>query len=191
MIRERLAGYRNTIRSELTEAFERDHSAHHVGMSFALGLFVSTLPSGGLSAGLLAALAYWWSWVSVPAVVASVALLNPLVKPAIYVASFQLGAIVLGADGTIPTEATARDSVLVGAQQLVVGNLLIGVTLAVIGYVVTVHLTRAHRQLWQSGVPTQVASKTTILIDGKRDRPDVNPDLVSETTAVMDRRDRS
>lgn len=164
MIRDRLAGYRDRVRQQLVDAFHQDHTAHQIGVSFAIGLFVAALPSGGLSIGVLAAIAYWWSWVSVPAITAAVAVLNPLVKPLVYAASLKLGGFVLGTGGLIPTGASTQETVLVGAQQLVVGNLLLAGAFAVVGYLTAVWLTRLHRYRYGTDVdPQYVASQTTII----------------------------
>ncbi|MEY7848031.1 DUF2062 domain-containing protein [Natrarchaeobius sp. A-rgal3] len=145
MLRKRVAGYRDRVRRELTEAFRAEHTPHQVASSFAIGIFVTALPTGGLGIGLFFLFVSIWSWISKPAIFASVAVLNPFVKPAVYVASLQTGATVLGTD-PIPLEETATESAWAVARQLVIGNLLIAFALAILGYVIVLHLTRTHRR---------------------------------------------
>ncbi|WP_306057196.1 DUF2062 domain-containing protein [Natronococcus wangiae] len=148
MIRERLARYRGRIRRELTTAFREEHTPHEVGLSFSIGIFVTALPTGGLGIGLLAGLAAWWSWVSKPAIIASIAVLNPLIKPAVYVASYQAGGVLLGdrplRSGTTPTSITEMAGIAV--RQLLIGNLVIAVLLSILSYASVVSLMRIHRQ---------------------------------------------
>ncbi|MWV39321.1 DUF2062 domain-containing protein [Natrialba sp. INN-245] len=144
MLWERFARYRDRVRRELTDAFREEHTPHQVASSFAIGIFVTALPTGGLGVGLFFVFVSIWSWISKPAIFASVAVLNPFVKPAVYVASLQTGATVLGTD-PIPLEETAAESAWAVARQLVIGNLVIAVGLSVVGYTIVLHLTRAHR----------------------------------------------
>ncbi|RQH00029.1 DUF2062 domain-containing protein [Natrarchaeobius oligotrophus] len=145
MLGERLAVYRDRIRRELTAAFRAEHTPHQVASSFAIGIFVTAMPTGGLGIGLFFVLVSVWSWISKPAIFASVAVLNPAVKPAVYLASFQVGATVLGTD-PIPDGETVTESAWTVVQQLLIGNVLIALALSGIGYVVVLYLTRTNRR---------------------------------------------
>ncbi|RQG97316.1 DUF2062 domain-containing protein [Natrarchaeobius chitinivorans] len=164
MLRERLASYRDRVRRELTEAFQAEHTPHQVASSFSIGIFVTALPTGGLGIGLFFVFVSLWSWISKPAIFASVAVLNPFVKPAVYVASLQVGATALGTD-PIPLEETATASAWAVFQQLAIGNLLIAILLSLVSYGLVFHLTRAHRRR-NRGRPTR--SLVTTLMGLKR-----------------------
>lgn len=147
MVRDRIARYRRRIRRELVAAFRAKHTPHQIAASFAIGIFVTTLPTGGLGVGLFFVFAALWSWVSKPAIFAAVAVLNPVVKPAVYVASFRLGGLVLGPWSIHSSEAggvtsSARDA----AQQLLVGNVLVAVSLSLASYVFLLYVTRKRRR---------------------------------------------
>ena len=157
MIRERLARYRDRARRELTAAFQEEHTPHEVGVSFAIGVFVTSMPTGGLGIGLFFLFASLWSWISKPAIFASVAVLNPFVKPAVYVASFQLGGILLGPRSMQSIDASA-ETAGIAVQQLLLGNVVIAVILSIVGYVLVVHMTRAHRRRKRRSGSTLVAT---------------------------------
>lgn len=146
MLRDRLSLYRDRVRRELTAAFEEEHTPHQVAASFAVGIFVTAMPTGGLGISLFFVFGYWFSWISKPAIFSTVAVLNPLVKPVVYVASFHVGALVMGTEVIVPDEPTLSASVAVGLQQLLVGNLLIAIALSLVSYGVVLHLTRSHRR---------------------------------------------
>lgn len=146
MIRDRLAVYRDRVRRELTAAFAEDHTPHEVACSFAIGLFVTAMPSGGLGIGLLAILAYWYAWASKTAMFAAVVVLNPLVKPAVYVGSYQLGSTFLGSDQLITVKHELVDTAFELIQFLLVGNVILGLAMSGIGYLVVLHLTRSYRK---------------------------------------------
>ncbi|NGM71579.1 DUF2062 domain-containing protein [Natronolimnobius sp. AArcel1] len=145
MGRERLALYRDRVRRKLQAAFREEHTPHQVGASFAIGIFITALPTGGLGIGLFFVLTSLWSWISKPALFASVAVLNPFVKPVVYVSSLQLGGLLLGTNPILTADVSAVTARIV-ITQLLVGNLIIAVLLAAIGYVFVRRLTRAYRQ---------------------------------------------
>lgn len=144
MIRERVGRYRERARRDLTAAFREEHTEHEVATSFAIGVFLTALPTGGLGIGLFFVLISVWPWISKPAIFASVAVLNPLVKPAVYVASFQVGGLFVSTP-SITNAAPSPDMAAAAATQLLVGNVVLAVALAIVGYGVVLHLTRVHR----------------------------------------------
>ncbi len=126
-------------------AFRAEQTPHQIGASFGLGIFVTALPTGGLGIALFFVFARLWSWISTPAIFASVAVLNPMVKPTVYVASFALGGVLLG-PRSIRSQETTVESAGIALQQLLVGNVVVALCLAGVGYVCAVQLTRAHRR---------------------------------------------
>lgn len=146
MLAERLARYRAQIREKLLAAFREDRTPRQIAASFAIGIFITTLPTGGVGVGLFFVFISLWSWISKPAIFASVVVLNPAVKPAVYLASFQVGEIVLGPNSVHTQDATITESALLGTRQLLVGNTVLAVGLSVLGYVLLLYLTRAYRR---------------------------------------------
>lgn len=157
-VRERIASYRDRIRHHLVAAFREERTPRQVAGSFALGIFITALPTGGLGIGLFFVFISLWPWISKPAIFASVAVLNPFVKPAVYIASFQTGAFLLRAESVRSRDATTTESFWVVIEQLLLGNLIIAVALAALGYVTVFHLTRAHRRKFGHCSETSVVS---------------------------------
>lgn len=161
MIRERLSIYRARIRRQLTAAFEEECTPREVAASFAIGIFITAMPTGGLGIGLFFVFVYYWDWVSKTAIFASVAVLNPLVKPLVYVASFHLGALLLGTEPIVLFEITPLDWLVGLIQLLLLGNVLIALALSAISYVTVLRLTRAHRERQQQ---TDELSPNAVLV---------------------------
>lgn len=149
MIRERLSIYRSRIRRELTAAFEEECTPRAVAASFAIGIFITAMPTGGLGIGLFFVFVYYWDWISKTAIFASVAVLNPLVKPFVYVGSYHLGARLLGTEPILVFEITALDWIVRVVQVLLIGNVLIALALSAISYAIVFRLTQAHRERQQ------------------------------------------
>ncbi|MFC6718427.1 DUF2062 domain-containing protein [Natrialbaceae archaeon GCM10025810] len=146
MIRDSIIRYSSRVRREVRAALDESHTPHEIAASFAIGVFVTALPTGGLGIGLFFVFAYWWSWVSTVAMFASVAVLNPFVKPVVYVSSFYLGSTLFGAEPTVQVGHDAVDWALAAIQHLLVGNGLVALSLAFFGYgAVRIAIVARHR----------------------------------------------
>lgn len=144
MIGRRLEEYRDRARRDLVAAFREEHTSHEVASSFAIGVFVTALPTGGLGIGLFFVLVSVYSWINKPAIFASVAVLNPIVKPAVYLASFQVGGFIIGSPSITEIEPAA-ETALIAIQQLLVGNVILAIVLSLVGYALVFHLSRTNR----------------------------------------------
>ncbi len=143
---DQLRSLRDDLRSEIEGALAGRHTPRQVAGSFALGVFITSLPTFGT--GVLAFFLIIWLFASVSklALFASVLVLNPAVKWGVYGASFWLGSVLLG-----PVEGVTRSDLSMSAGpeiivRLLVGNLILAVVFTVIGYVVAYRLTAAYRR---------------------------------------------
>jgi uncharacterized protein (DUF2062 family) len=140
--------YGRRAQSRLRTAFVAEHPPEHTAASFAVGLFLTALPNLGASILALGVLGRRVERANTLAFFAAVAVLNPLAKGTVYVASFVVGAVILG---PVPGITRADVGLTAGADVLVrllVGNLLIAAVLAVVGYVLAlygVHAARRYR----------------------------------------------
>lgn len=138
--------YRERIRGELRAAFGTDHPPKLVAVSFAVGVFVTALPSLGSGVLVLAWLGYRYDWANSLAFVAAVTVLNPIAKSGVYVASVGLGVALLG---PVPGIASGEVGLTAGRSvlaRLLLGNLLLAVGFAVVGYVLAYRGVRAYRR---------------------------------------------
>lgn len=149
MAQERVIGYRDAVRARLRATFMQDHPPHLIGVSFAIGVFVTTLPTLGTGVLALAGLAYRYSWANRLALFAAVVILNPVVKGGVHAMSIALGTLLLG---PVPELAGPERSVNGGAfssisatigrellARLLVGNVVLAFTFALAGYVLAFH----------------------------------------------------
>jgi hypothetical protein len=146
MVVGRIAGYVARVRDALRLAFAEDHPPHLVATSFAIGVFVLTFPSLGAGVLLLAWIGYRFEWIHNLAFVAAGAVLNPLVKGGVYLASFAVGTWLLG---PVPGATHADVGMDAGVEVLVrllAGNALLAVGFALLGYVVAYRTARTARR---------------------------------------------
>lgn len=147
-VRDRLRVYRKRVWNGIKRALAEDHTPHEIAASFALGTFVAVLPTGGTALVVFVIAAYFFERVSKLGLLASVIVFNPVVKWSIYGASVGLGAWLLGpVPGVTLSNPTSVD-LFTAAPDLVLrhllGNLIFAVSLAAVGYMLSLYLIRAY-----------------------------------------------
>jgi len=145
MIRQQLGAYRERVRSALIAAFQESHTPHQIGLSFAIGIFITALPTLGTGLGVFVLLAYAFSWINKVALFSSVVVLNPIVKPLVYLASYRIGSVLFSPEPVILFDITFIDAAINIMRRLLIGNLIIAFALAVGGYFVVRRLTIEYR----------------------------------------------
>lgn len=144
-MRSRVNRYVDRIRDELRKSFTQEYTPREVAGSFALGVFITMLPTLGVGLGVFVVLAYLFERINKIALFASVLVLNPFVKWGVYAASISLGFFLLGPvegfDGGGVTLDDGRD-VLV---RLWVGNLILAVIATAIAYPVAYRMVTGYR----------------------------------------------
>ena len=128
-----LSGYWERVRSELESAFAEKHTPHEVAGSFAIGVFVTTLPSAGLGLVFFLVLVRLSDRISSIAIFSSAIMINPLVKAPMFIAAFWIGTRLLGPTGTA-TGGNIVDTTGI-AVRMIAGFIILGVAIAAIGYV--------------------------------------------------------
>lgn len=146
LVRQRAARYVGRIREELRKTVAEEHTPREIAGSFALGTFVTMLPTLGLGLLLFVVVAFVSERVSKLALFASVVVFNPAVKWGVYVASVALGVLLLG---PVESVGTAEASLAAGPEillRLLVGNLVLAVVATVASYAVVYRLAVASRR---------------------------------------------
>lgn len=134
------------VRSAFRVAFTEDHPPQWIASSFALGVFITALPTLGAGLPVLAWASHRFVWANKVAFVAAVSILNPLVKSGVYAVSMLIGIQLLGpvpGPGHVDIGLDAGADVLV---RLLVGNVILAVGLTVVGYTVAYRTAHAVRR---------------------------------------------
>lgn len=145
MVGSRVDRYVGRISESLRGAIAEDRTPRETAGSFALGTFITMLPTLGTGLLLFAVIAVLFDRVSRIALFASVVVFNPVVKWGVYAASFALGSLLLGpAEGTSPATVSldAGPDIL---ARLLLGNLILAAAATAIGYVAVHRLAVAYR----------------------------------------------
>lgn len=148
MVRQRVTDTLEEVKDRLITAFVEKHSSHEVAFSYALGVFITALPSLGTGLLVFIVLAFLFDRISKIALFASVVVLNPVVKWGVYGASYSLGRWILGPVPGV-TFSQADISLSAGPDILVrlwLGNLILATIFAVIGYFVALRVVNEFRR---------------------------------------------
>jgi uncharacterized protein (DUF2062 family) len=134
------------LRQEIDEALETEHTPRQVAWSFALGIFITALPTLGVGVLAFLVIAHLFASVSKVALFASVVVLNPVVKWGVYGSSFWLGTTLLGpVNGISPDELSLWAAPQV-VTRLLVGNLILAILFTVVAYAIAYRLTVTYRR---------------------------------------------
>ncbi len=144
-MRSRVNGYVERIRIELRKSFTQAYTPREVAGSFALGVFITMLPTLGVGLVVFAVLAYLFERINKIALFASVLVLNPVVKWGVYAASISLGFFLLGPVEGFDGGAVTVDDGWNVLLRLWVGNLILAVIATVIAYPVAYRMVTGYR----------------------------------------------
>lgn len=145
MLKGRLAAYRSRVRSALEAAFNESHTPHEIGLSFAVGIFITTLPTLGLGYGVFVILAYFFSWVNKLALIAAAIVLNPATKPFVHAVSYQVSGLFFSPQTIKPFDIVLLDAAVNVVRRILIGNLVIAMVLSIVSYLLVRQLTIGYR----------------------------------------------
>jgi len=158
MVRQRVGLLRDHIKERLLTSFVEKHTPQEVAFSFSLGVFITMLPTLGTGLLVMVLLAFLFERLSKIAMFASVVVFNPVVKWGVYGASYSLGTALLG-----PAPGVSFSSLSLSAgphilARLWLGNLILAVIAAVVGYVVGLRLVNEFRRRATEGEVASIDS---------------------------------
>jgi len=128
------------VNEELHGAFKEDHSAAEIALSFALGIFITVIPTMGLGLIMFLFLDRISEKISILALMSTVLFINPFVKPFFYISSIKIGALILG------VEVSTTISLFLLIKALYVGSFVIALFLAVTSYFVVLESVEKYRK---------------------------------------------
>lgn len=135
-----LSTFKQKILTELKKSFNEEKTPHQIAFSFSIGVFVTALPTLGLGLFFFAYLSSRYEWVSRLAIFSSAFVLNPLVKPFFYIASINLGSLLVERKFLIPNDP---ESLLL---YMIIGSIAGAAVLSVFGYFMTLTAVKSYRK---------------------------------------------
>ena len=169
------------ITAELRRSFAEDHTPRETAGSFAGGVFITMMPTVGTGLLLFVALAWISARINRIALVASLLVVNPVVKWGVYATSFALGVAILGpVPGVTPTtlSLSAGPDIIV---RILLGNTILAVVVAVPCYVLCHRLVLTYRTH-----EIDVVEAVAEVVDPDEAALDAETDTAEETIGTTD-----
>lgn len=139
-VARRVRRNRRRVGRELRRSLTERHSPQQVAGSFALGTFITMLPTLGVGLLVFVVLSTIISSINKVALFASVLVFNPVVKWGVYASSVTLGFLLLGpVDGLSTTDVSLSAGPPI-ILRLLIGNLILAVIASILAYVVVLYL---------------------------------------------------
>lgn len=107
---------------------------HDLGMAFAIGTFISVLPTPGLNFVLTTLILARWTRLHRAAMLASLGVWNMAVTTPLYALSMKLGQWLLGSSDVTLEWSLFIEEPLLAVQGFLVGNVVMALTTAVFSY---------------------------------------------------------
>ncbi|MEK6852523.1 MAG: DUF2062 domain-containing protein [Nanoarchaeota archaeon] len=128
-------GYKDRLKKAWQDIFSLEASPHQIALGFTIGIFMGILPLAGIEYLIAIALMFILR-VSKLALFTGLLIVNPITTPLVYYASFQLGKLIVGYEPIEEVQFFSREFFLNASKPLLVGNLIIAVSAALISYIV-------------------------------------------------------
>ena len=125
---------KNKLKEHFQEVIRTKTSPHSIGVGFAIGTFISTLPTPGFNIllGLLILLIF--KKVNKFSLFAGIIFWKPLFSIPIYYFSYQIGNMLFGQSPMIMYELTFLDQMYSYARRFLIGNVILTVTISIASY---------------------------------------------------------
>jgi uncharacterized protein (DUF2062 family) len=138
--------YVTRVRAALYNSFTHEYTPRQIAASFALGTFITMLPTLGTGLILFVLLGRLFDWINSVALFSSVIVFNPVLKWGVYAGSFALGFVLIGpaegfAIGDTPSFSDGSEILV----RLLVGNTIIAVFATVLAYLIVYRLVVAYQ----------------------------------------------
>jgi uncharacterized protein len=125
---------------------QAETSAHNQAVGFAVGTFISLLPTPGFNFALALLLAGWFRQIHRATLVASLAVWNVFVTAPLFALSYRLGNILFPAPVTTSVATQWQAEVISFVQGFLLGNLIIAVGITAVSYAIVLSLIWIYQQ---------------------------------------------
>lgn len=135
----RFRDYRKRIVDEVRKSFSENNSPREIAFSFATGIFIATMPTMGLGLILFIILIKASDRMNAVAMFSSTVFMNPFIKPVFYLASINVGSLIL-----FQRLVNTTDPVLL-IKMLYLGSLVIASLTAIVSYFIVLGAVQKYR----------------------------------------------
>jgi uncharacterized protein len=128
--------YYEKVKNHFLEVLKVKTSPHEIALGFAVGTFVSVLPTPGLSILLAFLITLIFPKLSKLSLVGALIVWNPLVSSPLYYLSYRIGAWIIGGEPVIRFDVVFWDHVYNLTRRYLVGGTIVAFFSAIASYFV-------------------------------------------------------
>lgn len=140
------------LKERLKAALSGRSSDHEIALGFTVGTAISILPTPGFNILLGALFIAVYPRVNKLAVFGAMAVYNPIVMIPFYWASYQLGALLFGADPVVHYDVVVLDQAFEFTRRYLIGNLIVTAITSAISYPLVRKIVQLRRSRANQGV---------------------------------------
>lgn len=111
-------------------------SPHSIGLGFAIGSFISILPTPGFSFLVALLLIFLFKGINKFALFAGLLFWNPLVSLPIYYLSYKIGDLLFQNVPVLIYELSLFDQIFIFARRYLIGNFILAITCSTLSYLI-------------------------------------------------------
>lgn len=145
-VRDSARGWIRRVLNEVRRSFSEDYTPTEIAGSFAIGVFITMLPTLGTGVLVFFVLIYLSDRINRIALFSSLVVLNPVVKWGVYASSLALGFYLLGPINGVGAGDIGTQTGSAVIIRLLVGNTILAVIATVIGYVIVHRLASRYQR---------------------------------------------
>lgn len=120
------------------------HTPHLIGLSFAIGSFISILPTLGLGVFLALLVSFFYVDLNKLALLAPFLVFNFFTQTPLYFFSYRLGNWILGAAPVMKYNISFWNQIYNFTMRFLLGNLIVSAVVSLIGYFIVKSLARRY-----------------------------------------------
>ena len=126
--------WKHKIKYYAQEVLTEKTTPHSIAVGFAIGSFISILPTPGFNLILALIVSLIYKKVNKVSLFIGVLFWNPLTSPVIYYFSYKLGNLIFGAAPIVVYNVSFMEQIYQFTRRFLVGNIIIAVSMSIISY---------------------------------------------------------
>ena len=133
------------LRFHLHEIIRTKKSAHSIALGFAIGTFISILPTPGFNILLGLLVIFLFKKVNKYSLFGSMAFWNPITLAPIYLLSYKIGDMLFGSTSVIKYNVIILNQIYNFSRRFLVGNFIAALAVSIISYFIVKKIVKLYK----------------------------------------------
>jgi len=146
MVRKHYHNYKKKIKKHFHEVMKEQKSSHSIAFGFAIGTFITILPTPGFNILMAFLIALVYEKVNKISLFFSLAIWNPFTLIPMYALSLKIGNLLFGPLAVVEYDLSFFDMVFNYSRRFLIGNVILATFTALASYFIIKDMVRIHRK---------------------------------------------